>query len=242
MSDRTGPQLQCFADPETLARHAAQWLCNRAMASGERFAVCLSGGSTPRRLYELLADPPTAAQMPWERIHWFFGDERFVPPDRPDSNFRMAREAMFARVSVPAGHVHPIPTQGLEPDDAAFAYEATLKRYYGGDALDPGRLLFDVTLLGLGEDGHTASLFPGTPALREHHRWAVAVVGAKPEPRITLTYPALDSSADVVFLATGESKRAILARVRAGDPALPALAVRPVRRPLWFVDRAALPD
>jgi 6-phosphogluconolactonase len=243
MSSLAGPQLQSFADPETLARHAAQWLCNRAVASGGRFAVCLSGGSTPRRLYELLADPPTAAQMPWARIDWFFGDERFVPPDHPDSNFRMAREALFARVPVPAGHIHPIPTQGLTPEQSASAYEATLKHYYGRDELEADHPLFDVTLLGLGEDGHTASLFPATPSLAEDRRWAIAVVGVKTQPRITLTYPALNSSADVAFLVTGASKRAILARVCAGDKDLPALRVRPPHQPLWLVDRAALmPD
>jgi 6-phosphogluconolactonase len=242
VTSRPEPQLQCFADAETLARHAAQWLCNRAVASAGRFAVCLSGGSTPRRLYELLADPPTAAQMPWERVHWFFGDERFVPPDHPDSNFRMAHEALFARVSIPQQQIHPIPTQAMTPEQAASAYEATLKRYYGRDTLEAGHALFDATLLGLGEDGHTASLFPRTAALAEDRRWVVAVTGVKREARITLTYPALNNSVDVAFLVAGQAKRAILARVQAGDPDLPALAVRPPHPPLWLVDRAAWPD
>ncbi len=239
MTDAVMQQLECFADAETLARHTARWLSNRALANSGRFAICLSGGSTPRRLYEILAEPPMATQMPWSRMHFFFGDERFVPHDHPDSNFRMAREALLARAPIPRANIHPIPTEGLSPQDAALAYETELKGYYGADTLDAGRPLFDITLLGLGEDGHTASLFPGQLALAEHRHWVVAVIGAKPEPRITLTYPALDSSAEAIFLVAGQSKRQALARVCAGDPAVPAAAIHPVGRLHWFVDRAS---
>jgi 6-phosphogluconolactonase len=242
MTDPASHPLQSFADPEALARYAAQWLCNRALAGAGNFAICLSGGSTPRRLYEILAEPAMASQMPWSRCHWFFGDERFVPHDHPDSNFRMVREALFAHAPIPGENIHPVPTQGLAPQEAALAYEATLKRYYGAAAIEPRRNLFDVTLLGLGEDGHTASLFPGHPVLEETRHWAAAVIGAKSEARITLTYPALDSSAEVAFLATGASKREILGRVCAGDASLPAMRVRPTGRLHWFVDRAALPE
>jgi 6-phosphogluconolactonase len=134
-----------------------------------------------------------------------------------------------------------VPTEGLSPDQAAIAYETTLKRFYGADALARGRPLFDVTLLGIGEDGHTASLFPGQPALQETRRWAVAVIGAKAEPRITLTYPVLDSSRDVAFVATGQEKRGVVARAQMGDRAIPAAVVRPVGRLHWFTDRAATP-
>jgi 6-phosphogluconolactonase len=242
MSDPVSPPLQSFADPEALAHYAAQWLCNRALASAGNFAVCLSGGSTPRRLYEILAEPAMTSQLPWSRCHWFFGDERFVPHDHPDSNFRMARKALFAHAPIPPENIHPIPTEGLSPQDAALAYEVTLKRYYGANAIDPGRPLFDVTLLGLGEDGHTASLFPGDPALDDDQHWVAAVIGAKAEARITLTYQALDSSAEAAFLATGQSKREILGRICAGDPGSPAARVRPTGRLHWFVDRAALPE
>lgn len=194
-----------------------------------------------RRLYECLATPQLASRFPWGRVHWFWGDERFVPHDHPDSNYRMARDAFFSRVPVSDNNVHAMPTEGLSPEQAAAAYEATLKRFYGADGLVPDRPLFDVTLLGIGEDGHTASLFPGQPALQETRRWAVAVIGAKSEPRITLTYPALDSSRDVAFLATGEGKRPIVARALAGDRTIPAGAVRPVGRLHWFTDRAAEP-
>jgi 6-phosphogluconolactonase len=127
----------------------------------------------------------------------------------------------------------------LSPEQAATASEATLKRFYGADILAPARPLFDVTLLGIGENGHTASLFPGQPALQEIRRWVVAVIGTKSEPRITLTYPALDSSRDVVFVATGRRKRHVVTRARSGDRMVPAGLVRPVGRLHWFTDRAA---
>jgi len=230
-----------FESAEALAQSAAEWLCMLAQASDRDFAVCLSGGSTPRRLYQRLATPAIASRFPWSRAHWFWGDERFVPHDHPDSNYRMARDALLSRVPAPADNIHTIPTEGLSPEQAAAAYETTLKRFYGADTLAPGRPLFDVTLLGIGENGHTASLFPGQPALQETRRWVVAVVGARSEPRITLTYPALDSSRDVAFLATGEGKRDVVARARAGDPAIPAATICPVGRLHWFMDRAASP-
>ena len=192
-------------------------------------------------MYERLATPAIASRFPWPRVHWFWGDERFVPHDDPASNYRMAREALLSRVPIPGGNIHPIPTEGVSPEQAAEAYEATLKRYHGSDILAPDRPLFDVTLLGIGDNGHTASLFPGQPALRETRRWVVATIGVKSEPRITLTYPALDSSRDVAFLVAGKSKRQIVARVRAGDPAMPAALVRPVGHLHWFTDRDALP-
>jgi 6-phosphogluconolactonase len=172
-------------------------------------------------------------------VHWFWGDERFVPHDHPESNYRMAREAFLSRVPVPGGYVHPLHTERVAPEQAAAAYEATLKRFHGAEDLAPDRPLFDATLLGIGEDGHTASLFPGQPALEESHRWAVAVFGGKPEPRITLTYPSLNSSRDLAFLVTGAGKREALRRAQAGDGELPAARVRPVGRLHWFGDLAA---
>jgi 6-phosphogluconolactonase len=231
-----------FESAETLAQGVAEWLCALAQASNGNFAVCLSGGSTPQRLYERLATLGIASRFPWRRSHWFWGDERFVPHEHPDSNYRMARDALLSRVPIPNDNIHAVPTEGLSPEQAAVAYETTLKRFYGADVLSPERPLFDVTLLGIGEDGHTASLFPSQPALREHHRWAVAVIGAKSEPRITLTYPALDSSRDVAFLATGDGKRGAVAGAKAGNCELPAAMVRPVGRLHWFTDRAAAPE
>ena len=154
-------------------------------------------------------------------------------------NYGMARDAFLSRVPVPDDNVHAIPTGGLSPEQAATAYEAALKRFYGADTLAPGQPLFDVTLLGIGEDGHTASLFPGQPALQETRRWVIEVIGAKSEPRITLTYPALDSSRDVAFVVTGRGKRDVVARAQSGDRSIPAGLVRPVGRLHWFTDRAA---
>jgi 6-phosphogluconolactonase len=230
-----------FESAETHAHDVAEWLCGLAQASDHVFAVCLSGGSTPRRLYECLAAPEIVSRFPWDRTHWFWGDERFVPHNHRDSNHRMAREALLSRVSIPDGNIHAVPTEGLSPEKAAIVYETTLKRFYGADALAPDRPLFDVMLLGIGDDGHTASLFPDQPTLQETRRWAVAVIGAKAEARITLTYPVLDSSREVAFLVTGKEKRGVVARAQAGDKALPAAMVRPLGRLHWFTDRAAAP-
>ena len=228
MTQLSDAVLEVGPDAETLAQRAADWLVGLMGGRSDRITVALSGGATPRRLYELLAEPPRRDGMPWERIHWFWGDERFVPPDHPDSNYRMVREAMLSRVAIPDGNIHPVPTVGLDPEEAARAYERELQAVHGSDRLEPTHPLFDVTLLGLGSDGHTASLFPGTAALEERQRWVVAVVGAKPEPRISLTFSALDSSRNVAFLVAGEGKRVALARVLAGDRTLPAARVRPV--------------
>jgi 6-phosphogluconolactonase len=241
MTGAASTENRTFENAEMLAHNVAEWLCNLAQASDRAFAVGLSGGSTPRRLYETLAAPDIASRFPWTRAHWFWGDERFVPHDHPDSNYRMARDAFLSRVPVPDSNIHAVPTEGLSPDQAATAYEMTLRRFYGADELAADRPLFDVTLLGIGEDGHTASLFPGQPALQERRRWTVAVVGAKAEPRITLTYPALDSSRDLAFVVTGREKRGAVARAQRGDRAIPAAAVRPVGRLHWFMDRAAAP-
>src|SRR5580704_17512209 len=235
-------ETRVFESAEALAQGGAEWLCALAQASSRDFAVCLSGGSTQKRLYVTLATPAIASLFPWPRVHWFWGDERFVPHDDPESNYRMVHEALLSRVPIPAENIHPVSTEGLSPEQAAADYEATLKRYYGADRLAPNRPLFDVNLLGVGEDGHTASLFPGQPALQETQRWVVAVIGAKSNARITLTYTALDSSRDLVFLVTGNAKRDIIARVRAGDRSLPAALVRPLGGLHWFGDRAALPE
>jgi len=234
-------ELRTFENPEALARGAAQWLLGKIQERGGTCAVCLSGGSTPRRLYEVLTVPPIVTRFPWDDVHWFWGDERFVPPDHPDSNFRMADEALLSVAPIPRENVHAIPTQGLSLADAAAAYEAVLKNFYGEARLDPARPLFDVILLGLGEDGHTASLFPGSPALDENERWALGVEPPGLEPRITLTYPALGSSRSVAFLVTGARKREILARVLAGDETLPAVRVHAIGDTSWFADRAAAP-
>jgi len=233
------PAVEILPDPEALAHRAADWLLGVTKGTVGRFAIALSGGSTPRRLYELMARPPYRESFPWHRVHLFWGDERFVPHSDARSNFRMAQEALLSHVPIEAANVHPIPTEGTTPDNAARAYERTLKSFYGADELDPARPLFDVTLLGLGEDGHTASLFPKTRALTERERWVVAVTEGVAEPRISLTYPPLEASRHVVFLVAGEEKRAIFDRVRRGDPNLPAARLRPTGGVLWLADAAA---
>lgn len=223
--------------PKTLARCAAEWLLKRVKAVEGRPAVCLAGGSTPFLLYRLLTEAPWRERFPWDRVHWFWGDERFVPPDNPRSNHHMVRAALFDRVPVPAANIHPVPTQ-LPLDDAARAYEQNLKEFYGATELSLQRPLFAATLLGLGEDGHTASLFPGNAALAEQRRWVVPVPDAKPEPRVTLTLPALASSGEIAFLVSGVNKAAVVARVRRRED-MPALRIESPGRVHWFMDRAA---
>jgi 6-phosphogluconolactonase len=234
----TQTRIEVAKDLEELARRAAPWIAELAAASQGGFAISLSGGSTPRRLYQLLAEPPYREMMPWDRVHWFWGDERFVPPDHPDSNYRMARDALLSRAPIPAANIHRVETAG-DPAAAARAYQQTLHAYYGTATLDPARPLFDIELLGLGPDGHTASLFPGSQVLEERQRWVAEVVGIKPETRITLTYPALESSRHTAFLVAGADKREPLAQVLTGDRELPAGRLRPVGELVWFVDEQA---
>ncbi|MGD8418037.1 MAG: 6-phosphogluconolactonase [Pseudomonadales bacterium] len=238
---RVTDRAECtvLPDGESLAGSVAAWLLERVLAHPGRVSICLAGGSTLLRLYQVLAQEPFCEQMPWHRIHWFWTDERFVPANDARSNSRMVREAMLDRVRSPAGSVHPISTDGLSLDAAVVAYERGLKTFYGADELIADRPLFDVTLLGLGADGRIASLLPGTSVLEERSRWVAAVVGPVPEARITLTYPALESSRNVAFLVTGASKRGVLARARNGAQDIPAARLRPIGRLHWFADRAA---
>lgn len=233
--------VEVVKDPEALAHRAAGWITDLAAASRDRFAICLSGGSTPRRLYQMLAESPYRDRLPWDRVHWFWGDERFVPWDHPDSNYGMAYAALLGKAPVPPRNIHGIATNGT-PADAAVAYERVLKSYYGSESLDPTRPLFDIQILGLGQDGHTASLIPGTSVLEERHRWVAEVIGGRPEPRITLTYPALESSRHTAFLVAGADKQEALSRALAGDRALPAACLQPVGELIWFVDEAARPQ
>jgi 6-phosphogluconolactonase len=230
--------VEILADPPALARHVAEWMTSAALESKGAFRVSLSGGSTPKALYSLLASDAFRGRFPWERVSWYWGDERFVPYDHPESNYRMTREAMLSRAPVPPHNIHPVPADGT-PDDAASRYERTLQEAYGGAVLDPARPLFDVTLLGLGPDGHTASLLPGEPVLQERKRWVAAVSHGRPEVRITMTYPAIESSRRAAFLVAGQEKAAILQSIRAGGSQVPAARVKPVGELVWFVDRAA---
>jgi 6-phosphogluconolactonase len=212
-----------------------------AIAQRGRFAIALSGGHTPARMYSLWgAAGKYNEETDWNRVHVFWGDERYVTPDDPLSNYRMARETLLSHVPIPDGNVHPAPTTLPTPEKAAEAYDAQLREFFGA-----GEPEFDVTLLGLGPEGHTVSLFPGSPALEETKRWVVAVqVAATPPNRVTFTLPVLNRSRNTYFLVAGEDKRKILAALGAESDSrtseYPAGRVRPVNgRVLWFLDQAA---
>lgn len=237
MANSTKTEFIVLEDAETLARCVADWLLNRVTAVKHSPAVCLAGGSTPRLLYQLLAMPPYRDRFPWQHIHWFWSDERFVARADSRSNYGMAKAALFDHVPVPPENIHPIPTEG-SPQQAAAEYERILQQYYGATQLAVERPLFAATLLGVGEDGHTASLFPGNPILEERKHWVAAVSGAKQVPRITLTFPTLGSCGEAAFLVSGAGKSAILARIRGGED-MPAARIESAGRVRWFVDRAA---
>lgn len=230
--------LIVLPDSQSLVRAAADWLLRAILARDGAVAVCLAGGSTPRPLYALLGEPGYRDRIPWQRVHWFWGDERFVPADDPRSNYRMAWQALFQHVPVPPDNIHAIPTTG-RIDDAALAYEQALQDFYGATNLAAERPLFAATLLGLGADGHTASLFPGNAALDETRHWVIAVRDAPGVPRVSLSYPVLASSDAIAFLVSGAEKRAALAAIRGGDD-VPAARVRTAGRVTWFADRAAV--
>jgi 6-phosphogluconolactonase len=234
-------------DPEAVARAAAGEVTAAASAAVRergRFTVALAGGTTPRRLYRLLADPaePWRGAVPWDRVHVFFGDERHVPAGHRDSNYRMAHEALLRHVAVAS--VHRIPGELPDAARAAAAYQADLERSFNLDArADPPPSL-DLVLLGLGADGHTASLFPGSAALEELRAWVAApFVERLGASRITLTLPVLARAGRVLFLVAGAAKARALERTLAcqpGSTATPAARVRPgPGRLAWIVDRAA---
>jgi len=242
--------MRIYDDLDALSRAAAEEVADRAdraAAESRWFGLVLAGGSTPRTLYRLLATD-FRSRMPWPRVHLFWGDERFVPADHPDSNRRMAQETLISRVPIPPENVHPIPAPGaggpFTPQEAAVRYEEELRRLFDRSAKRRQGPGFDTVLLGVGEDGHTASLFPGDPALDETERWVRAV----PDPpashehsRVTLTLPALARAERILFLAAGERKRDAVRTIairRQGD-GLPAARVRCRGTVSWYVDRAA---
>jgi 6-phosphogluconolactonase len=234
------PSAEVLPDAEAVAAAAAKRLLALCRSAARHdIAVCLAGGSTPKRLYARLSGPDYRGQLPWERLHWFFGDDRLVPWTDAASNVRMARDA-FGDAPIPEGHLHGMATDG-SPEAGARAYAETLRAFYGAADLDPARPLFDLVLLGLGEDGHTASLFPAKPALAERTAWTAPVpeAGLAPfVPRITLTFPALASARETLFLVTGAGKQEPLRRLARGED-LPARHVRSVGRLVWLVDRDA---
>ena len=234
------------ADRTAMAATAAEHLLARTAANNGRVAICLTGGSSPKQLYQLLATKAYRSRIPWQRVHWFIGDERFVPADDQLNNMGMAR-AIFLDSYAPAANIHPIPTataDPADPDRSATLYEQELQSFYGADTLDDTRPLFDVVLMGVGPDGHTASLFPGDPALDETTRWVVGIPRASVDPfvpRVTLTLPTLASCHEMLFEVSGRDKRAILTRLFAGEN-VPANRARSAGETVWLVDRAAIPE
>ncbi|MCS6776698.1 MAG: 6-phosphogluconolactonase [Chthonomonadaceae bacterium] len=240
------PDIVICNNREALARDAAYRftaLALQAISEGRPFRVALSGGSTPRLLYAQLAAPPFQRAIDWSRVEIFFGDERAVPPDAPDSNYRMARDALLAHLPVPAEQIHRMPAEQPDLDAAAQDYEQTLRRAF---APAPGEWpRFDLILLGMGPDGHCASLFPGRPALLETRRLVVATEpGLAPfVPRLTLTFPVINHSAHVLFLIAGMDKAHTVAHMLLRDlPAdqLPVLHVSPEEGNVtYLLDREA---
>jgi 6-phosphogluconolactonase len=239
-----GTDVRVFATLEELSLEAARASARAiegAVAAKGHCSLVLSGGETPRTLYTVLAGD-FRRRIPWADVHVFWADERYVPAGHADSNYRMAREALLDHVPCPAENVHAMPTHFASPDAAAVAYEARLRAHF--QTAWPS---FDVVYLGIGKEGHTASLFPGSTGIEEPARWVIAVeTPADPPRRITLTLPALLRAADIHVLVAGREKSGALRHVLTGDPdpmQWPAAGIRRAAGTLiWWVDRAAAAD
>lgn len=242
------PDVRILADSAAIATTAAELFIETAasaIASQGFCRVVLAGGSTPQALYTLLAAEPYRTRIAWDRVHIFFGDERCVPPDHPDSNYRKAKESLLTRVPLLPENIYRIPAE-LDPEAAAQTYEETLLAYFSSRLDQPFRdsASFDLLLLGMGDDGHTASLFPGTPAIHEDARWVAAqYIDKLASWRITLTPAILNRAARTLFLVSGASKSYALQRVIYGvyqPERYPAQVIQPTNNALtWLVDEAA---
>ena len=224
--------MEVLKDAGALAARAADIIAGRMKVVRYPFRLVLSGGSTPRATYELLAKK----DLSWDCAEIFFSDERFVPPDHKDSNYRMVRESLLSSPSVNPRKLLAIPTDGTL-QSAADRYDEVLRQQYGAGTLEASVPLFHLTLLGLGDDGHTASLLPGQPILKEMDLWAAAVPQGRGEPRVSLTYPAINSSELILFLVSGAGKRDALAQARGGIG--PAGGIKPQGEVLWLADEVA---
>jgi len=210
-----------------------------AVAQRGRFSIALSGGETPTGMYRLWAQEPYRQQTPWKQVHLLWGDERYVPHDDPLSNFRLARETFISRVPIPPENVHPMPTVSAPPDKSAETYELELRNFFGTEPPE-----IDLQLQGIGQEGHTASLFPGSPALEEKQRWVLAVrVAATPPQRVTLSPVVLNRGRNTIFLVSGAKKREIIAALRSEPDSktsrYPAARIQPPGGVLWMLDKAA---
>lgn len=242
MGNRSREVIVC-SDPVDLSRRAARQFVDFAkqcVAERGRFTVCLSGGSTPRQMYALLAEEPFLREAPWSDIHIFWGDERVIPLDQPDNHYRMASDIFLTRVPIPQRNVHRMPVESDTAAKAADQYENLLKTFFDLAAGELPR--FDLIILGMGADGHTASLFPGTPALNETTRFVAAnYVPKLAADRLTLTVPVLNEARQVMFLVSGRNKADALQRVlQNSQPDLPAAAISPKNgNVFWIVDEEA---
>lgn len=239
------PEIQVFTNPETLTQAAADEFvrqAERAIQARGRFTIALSGGSTPKSLYALLATQPWRKRIPWNQIHFFWGDERHVPPSDPSSNFQMTQERLLFQVPIPQQNVHRIKAENPDAKAAAAEYEQDLRQFFQlGENQFPR---FDLVLLGMGSNGHTASLFPGTDAVREQSRLVVASwIEELNSDRITLTPPVFNNAACVIFFVAGAEKATMLKTVLEGQyqpNLLPVQIIRPTQgKVVWMVDRAA---
>ena len=237
-------ELRRLTTPQDLFQAAAEEVircATSAITERGRFTIALSGGSTPKNLYTLIA-ANASASLSWDRMFFFWGDERHVPPDNPDSNYRMAKETLLSKAAIPPANIFRIPAENPDASAAADAYEQTLRKFF---AVAPGEFpRFDLILLGIGPDGHTASLFPETAALEETSRLVVANWVEKLQTnRITFTLPVLNAARCVAFLVSGTDKAAVLHEVLEGNATAekyPSKLVQPSEGKLiWFVDRAA---
>lgn len=237
----TQPQVEILGDAPALVQRAKELVMDeaqQAIAQRGRFTIALAGGNTPKPLYEQLA----TQDLPWSQVHVFWGDERYVPISHADSNAGMAHKAWLERVSLPAENIHPMPTDATDPADAARAYEDHLNAFFGSKS-EPGQFpQLDVVLLGIGPDGHTASLFPHTEALQVCDR-SITVGNKDGQPRITFTVPVLNRARCVIFLVTGANKRTALAQIfaeQANASQWPARLVQPQDGQLiWLLDQSA---
>lgn len=236
--------VEIFPAPMQMSEAAAKQFtasAAEAVSARGRFTAALSGGKTPVAIYAFLAQAPFISQIPWAHVHLFWGDERCVPPDHADSNYRLVRELLLDYVPIPAANVHRMPAE-MDPVEAAARYEGQLRVFFA--PYGNGFPVFDCILLGLGEDGHTASLFPGTRVIRESARWVLGhYVDAQKGWRITLTPPVINAARTVVFIAAGSGKAAVVKEILEGPlrpDALPAQIVRPAGGNLvWMLDREA---
>jgi 6-phosphogluconolactonase len=231
-----------YADPAELAERAAAHIAAAAQRAVDRrgvFTLCLSGGDTPGATYALLGADP--ASLPWERVHVFWGDERCVPLERPDNHFTLATELMLSRVPIPAENIHRARGEAEDPGAAAVEYETMLHEFFGQPGDEPPR--FDLVLLGMGEDGHVASLFPGSPGWAERSRWVVdhhVIKRGERVRRLTLTMPVLTAAREVMVLVSGDIKAHALAGVLSGEADVPARELDAEAAEVrWMVDRAA---